>query len=289
MKDERFLVVVAHPRWGRILRLRVQPSLLHLVIGFAAVAMVATFGFGIDYVRAKNEAGRLLSENAVLQGAYHSAAATVGERDQQLDSLAGVAYEVSIAYGIRRDERDLDSLDNLDMEPAYYASLSQYGHLRTALDGRSGGFWESETLPNSKPSIWPVKGYISSSYGRRVDPFHGKGAFHPGMDISAPRYTPVVATADGYVSFVGWDSGRGRTIRIVHGNDGYTTLYGHLNDYLVRRGQMVRRGEVIGLVGSSGRTTGNHVHYEIHLRGISVNPYRYLRNRERTYEFSLAD
>lgn len=125
------------------------------------------------------------------------------------------------------------------------------------------------------PSIWPVKGFLASSYGHRSDPIGGEAEHHAGVDISAPTGSPVVAPAEGLVLQTGWVQGYGNTIVVGHGN-GLTTLYGHLSKILVKPGQQVRRWDRIGLVGSTGRTTGPHLHYEVHRDGRTVNPRRYL-------------
>ncbi len=125
------------------------------------------------------------------------------------------------------------------------------------------------------PSIWPVKGFVASGFGERQDPIGGEEAYHAGMDISAPYGSPVQAPAEGLVLEVGWKAGYGNTIVIGHGN-GLTTLYGHLSQVLVEPGRTVKRWQRIGLVGTSGRTTGAHLHYEVHRDGQAVNPARYL-------------
>lgn len=128
------------------------------------------------------------------------------------------------------------------------------------------------------PSIWPVDApdaWISSGFGYRTDPISGKRAFHDGADIVAPVKSPVVATADGVVTEARWDGGLGWVVSIQHGY-GYETRYGHNHKLLVKKGDKVRRGDVIALEGSTGRTTGPHVHYEIICNGKNVNPYRYL-------------
>lgn len=122
-----------------------------------------------------------------------------------------------------------------------------------------------------KPSIWPVKGFISSPFGGRPDPIDGSPSWHQGIDISAPYGSPVVATAEGIVVSSGWMSGLGITVVINHG-DGFTTLYGHLSKSIVKPGQKVKRWDTIGLVGSTGRSTGNHCHYEVRQFGKAVNP-----------------
>lgn len=289
MPRHRFLVHIGHPEHGRITRFQVPHSTLHVLAGLALLATITVIGLVATFVRQSAEAERLVAENSALRSEYDNLLITLDERDQQVRSLSKLAYQVSIAYSIPREGIDAEAAFGTEMEPAFYASLNQYDQLNTVLASSSPGVPSRSLLANSTPTIWPVKGHISSSYGTRQDPFSGKGVFHPGLDISAPPGSPVVATADGYVVYAGWDGGLGHCVKVQHGRNGFRTIYGHLKEYFVREGQMVRRGEVLGHVGSSGRTTGNHVHYEVHYQGMKVNPYKYLRNSERTYEFSLAD
>jgi murein DD-endopeptidase MepM/ murein hydrolase activator NlpD len=128
------------------------------------------------------------------------------------------------------------------------------------------------------PSLWPVVGPISSSFGQREDPVtgNGEGEFHKGVDISAVIGTPIRATAAGVVKSAGLANGYGREVIIDHGH-GIETCYGHMSGFAVIGGQTVVQGQVIGYVGHSGRTTGNHVHYEVRIRNTPVNPHKYLR------------
>ncbi len=128
------------------------------------------------------------------------------------------------------------------------------------------------------PNLWPVLGPITSGFGQREDPVlgTGEGEFHKGVDIGAPLGTPIHATADGIVLTAGLSNGYGREVLIDHGHD-VKTLYGHMSGFNVIAGQSVFRGEIIGYVGHSGRTTGNHVHYEVRIRDIAVNPHKYLQ------------
>ena len=129
------------------------------------------------------------------------------------------------------------------------------------------------------PSLWPVEGESTDSFGYRGNPFGGGGAeFHPGKDIAAPRGTPVFAPADGRVVEAGWKNGYGQTVVLDHGN-GMTTRYGHLSKIEVAAGQELRRGEQLGQVGSTGRSTGPHLHYEVRIAEMPVNPERYLPAR----------
>ena len=126
------------------------------------------------------------------------------------------------------------------------------------------------------PSIWPVSGIITSYYGTRGNPFGGMSSeFHKGQDIAAPIGTGVIATADGVVVIAGWQRGYGRVVYLDHGN-GISTRYGHLSRIDVAEGQTIKRGDQLGLVGSSGRSTGPHLHYEVRLNGTAVNPGSYL-------------
>ncbi len=125
------------------------------------------------------------------------------------------------------------------------------------------------------PSIWPTKGFISSRFGTRQDPVNGRMSYHEGVDISAPKGTPVIAPAKGLVVFVGWKTGYGKTVEVSHGG-GILTRYAHLTQSLVTAGQAVDRYEKVGLVGSTGRSTGTHLHYEVRVNGVPRNPKRYL-------------
>ena len=136
-------------------------------------------------------------------------------------------------------------------------------------------FSRRSALIASTPTVWPVHGVVTSAFGLRTDPFDGGAAAHEGIDISTSRGEPVLATADGTVLLSGWAGEYGRAIEIVH-NDRYVTLYGHLDQTLVSEGQTIRRGDRVGLVGSTGRSTAPHLHYEVHVDGRAVNPLEYI-------------
>lgn len=127
-------------------------------------------------------------------------------------------------------------------------------------------------LIESTPSIRPINvGYFTDGFGYRRDPFTGQRRFHYGQDISAPRGTKVYAPADGIVRYAKRRGGFGQVIAIEHGY-GYETLFGHLSKMLVKSGQRVKRGDIIGMVGNTGRSTASHLHYEVHSHGEAVNP-----------------
>ncbi len=137
-------------------------------------------------------------------------------------------------------------------------------------------FFDSQrSLLASTPTIWPVRGWITSSFGRRTSPFTGRLQMHEGLDIAARPGTPVKATADGVVIYSGWKSDFGKLVTVDHGY-GYRTRYGHLSKIYVKNGQRIKRGDTVGSVGSTGRSTGPHLHYEVKVRGLPVNPKTYL-------------
>ena len=128
------------------------------------------------------------------------------------------------------------------------------------------------------PKGFPVEGDISSPYGRRDNPFGGERTFHSGVDISGPPGTPIRATADGVVSYSGWTQYSGYVVLIEHGC-GFSTAYAHNRSNTVKVGQRVKRGEIISYIGSSGKSTGPHVHYGVWEKGKSVNPSKFLQGR----------
>ncbi len=197
-----------------------------------------------------------------------------GEGDEQFQGVGGSDPALlDPKKSIARVDRELvramhRSLDNLNSD--INSSKEDKAGLQEFLENQ-------KMLLASTPSIWPAKGWLSSRFGYRKSPFTDKKEFHKGLDISTRKGSPIVASADGTVSFTGRDQGYGRVVIIRHGY-GLKTKYAHLKKSLVKKGQYVKRGETIGLVGHSGRTTGSHLHYEVHLNGVPVNPLRYVLN-----------
>jgi murein DD-endopeptidase MepM/ murein hydrolase activator NlpD len=149
--------------------------------------------------------------------------------------------------------------------------LQKYGEVEDALV-------ELKDRLDHTPSIWPTTGWLSRGFGLKYDPFTGFKQMHNGIDIANRRGTPIVASATGRVVSVGNNGGMGKTIVIDHGG-GFQTKYAHLSEFKVTRGQFVKRGEVIGLMGSTGYSTGPHLHYEVVRNGQSLNPMNYILNK----------
>ena len=157
-----------------------------------------------------------------------------------------------------------------------------FGLLRSVLEGLQSRLHDvrymverRNALAAATPSIWPAAGWLSSSFGRRNDPFTGGSDFHTGLDISADRGAPVRATADGSVVSARASGSFGNLVVLDHGY-GIRTRYGHLSRFAVFEGQQIRKGEIVGYVGSTGRSTSPHLHYEVLLNGRPTNPMRLL-------------
>jgi murein DD-endopeptidase MepM/ murein hydrolase activator NlpD len=136
-------------------------------------------------------------------------------------------------------------------------------------------FQDQKTLLAATPSIWPVKGWVTSGFGMRKSPFTGRKTMHSGIDIATKTGTPIAAPADGIVAFSGLKGGYGRVLVIDHGY-GYTTFYGHCSSLEKKVGEKVKRGDVVARVGNSGRSTGPHLHYEVRVNGVATNPSKYI-------------
>lgn len=171
--------------------------------------------------------------------------------------LAGVVSSPDTAFGVLRDL--LGTMEE------------RLASVRTGVERR-------QALAAATPSIWPITGWLSSGFGTRRDPFTGGRDFHPGLDISAERGTPIIAPAGGRVIDAAYTGNYGNLVTIDHGF-GIVTRYAHLSRYGVQRGQQVARGALIGYVGSTGRSTSSHLHYEVLVNGRLTNPLRLLAGR----------
>jgi murein DD-endopeptidase MepM/ murein hydrolase activator NlpD len=230
---------------------------------------------------------QLRTEQAQLKDRYSRLEQVAKERDIQVASLGSLASEVSALYGLKSDPAMVAASTEQIQEAQVHSSLDQlYALKHTALSGAASvgislGLTKNSTTAdwiraNSAPNLWPVEGQITGSFGERIDPFNGEGAFHSGVDISANVGSAVIAPADGIVTFADYLGGYGRAIMVDHGH-GISTRYGHLSSFGVAAGQYIHRGDTIGYVGLSGRSTGPHLHYEVRINDVPVNPYKYLR------------
>jgi murein DD-endopeptidase MepM/ murein hydrolase activator NlpD len=195
-----------------------------------------------------------------------SARAKLIEKKKEIDKVSSIDEEV-----IGKDIAG--QLNNMSARIAY--QFQSYGDIEKLIKNQ-------DVKLSSIPAIQPVSNKqlnrIASGFGLRIDPVYGTPKMHKGLDFAAPQGTPVYATGDGTVSVAGYsDAGYGNHVRINHGY-GYETLYGHMVRVKARQGQKVTRGEVIGWVGSTGKSTGPHCHYEVHINGNAVDPVYFFYN-----------
>jgi len=203
----------------------------------------------------------------------------IANLDQRKDQegLFGVGgsipEDLSTDIDSQRQQTSLLREMHQQVDQLHVASTSQKSGFSTLLDALEG----QKNLLACTPAIRPSKGWLTSNFGHRISPFTGRREMHKGLDIANREGTLIVAPADGTVKFVGRRGLMGKTMVIDHGH-GMVTRYGHLNAYLKKRGEPVKRGEVIAEMGNTGRSTGPHLHYEVHLNGVPVNPIKYILN-----------
>ena len=279
MRQPYFIVVLAHSLHGRLRRVHVPQRVVYVILGLALLGGISLVGFLSSYARMAWKVANYNSLRAQfnsLMASYENLQKVANQTDEQLATLQLFASQVSLAYGIKQK---LEGPDGISAEgrlvPTFKESLEEYDFLRSASFSRSFRNYPHLWQVNNRPSMWPVDGRLRGYFGRRTDPFSGEGAFHRGVDILAPVGTPVRATADGVVRLAEFMSGYGRMVVIDHGN-GLQTCYAHLSRFAVVAGQEIRRGELVGNVGTSGRVTAPHLHYEVRRQGNSINPYSFL-------------
>ncbi len=278
MDKQYFVLEFAHSVEGRAKRITVTYRSLLIVLGIFAVLSLSAFGMVSSYLRMSWQVANyneLRADFDRLRNRYQDLQRVSRQHSQQMASLETLASEMTVAYGIKRPAEPLVSVRSAPLTPSVKESLAEYNFLKAAsyggLSHRSPYTWQL----HSQPSLWPVNGSVRSSFGTRSDPFSGEGIFHSGIDIATPIGSEVHATADGVVISTNWVNGYGRLLIIDHGN-GLQTYYAHLARFLVVPGEEVRGNESVALSGSSGRSTGPHVHYEVRLAGTPVNPYKYM-------------
>jgi murein DD-endopeptidase MepM/ murein hydrolase activator NlpD len=251
--------------------------------GAAAIAGLAALS-GWLWLAARTdrvELGRLRQENQGLRAANESFESRLGRLHERLADSEDRTRKLAIVAGVeslgaaRAPGAGGELKAARSLEGAFAGLEDRSSTLDGSLETIEGKVSENLQLLSSSPSIWPVGGLLSSGYGWRRDPITGQRAYHDGIDISAPPGRPVQATASGVVAKVLQYGGLGRAVYLSHGF-GMTTVYGHMSRVLVRPGQRLERGDPVGLVGNTGRSTGYHLHYEVQLEGRSTNPLPFL-------------
>ena len=290
MHKRFYILFVARGDDGQLRKISIPVHYLYVFVIGAAIGFLSLTGIASSYARMLlkvSQFNQLRTEKDQLKSSYSRLEQVAKERDLQVASLGSIAGEVSALYGLKAQPTLVTAASEQIHDVEVSSSLDQLHALRTSaltgatMVGLTMGLTRNATTAdwikaNSAPNLWPVEGQVTGSFGERIDPFNGEGAFHSGVDIGSSYGHPILAPADGLVTFTDTMGGYGKTIMIDHGNS-ISTRYGHLSGFAVTAGQRVQRGDVIGYVGESGRSTGPHLHYEVRINDTPVNPYKYLR------------
>jgi murein DD-endopeptidase MepM/ murein hydrolase activator NlpD len=292
---------VARDSDGQLLKIPIPVHYLYVFVAGALIGMFTITGIAGSYTRMLAKTLRfnqLRDEKDSLAKNYNHLEKVTKEKDVQVASLGSIANEVSTLYGLKQEPMLESAPKDGLAEARYTASLDQFYALRTsamsgvattAIDfGTRNATLDDWMKLSAAPSLWPIEGRIMSTFGERQDPFNGEGAFHRGVDISGGYGQAILAPADGVVEEAEVHNGYGKTVVLNHGY-GYSTLFGHMSGFAVTVGQHVQRGDVIGYVGQTGRSTGPHVHYEVRINDVPVNPHKYMRMTTGSADFTRAD
>jgi murein DD-endopeptidase MepM/ murein hydrolase activator NlpD len=285
-----YILFVARGDDGQLRKIHIPVHYLYVLLVGAAIVGVSLTGIASSYLRMMLKVAHyneLRTEKDNLKSRYSRLEQVAQERDIQVASLGSLAGEVSSLYGLKSDPNMVTASSENVRSSQVVSSLDQLGALKASalngatMTGISLGLTRDVTTAdwlraNSAPNLWPVEGPITGSFGERIDPFNGEGAFHSGVDIGSLDGQAVVAPADGVIVFADFMGGYGRAVIVDHGH-GVSTRYGHLGSFACISGQHVHRGDTIGYVGESGRSTGPHLHYEVRINDTPVNPHKYLR------------
>jgi murein DD-endopeptidase MepM/ murein hydrolase activator NlpD len=273
-------------------RLLLGSAITIVVLVLSSIFVYASF---FDNRVDQQEIERLRAENDRLMDRYEKMRINIAEIESRYQDLVDKEQTIRVAFDLPQipsEERQLgvggpispafarmsdneriaykteQEVDRLLILSSF--ELEKYHEVEDALQDVKGRL-------SHTPTIWPTKGWLSRGFGMKHDPFTGYRQMHRGIDIANHKGTPVIATADGKVKAITSTSGLGKMVSLDHGY-GLTTLYGHLSEIKVKRGQHVKRGDVIALMGSTGWSTGPHLHYEVRMNGRPVNPAKYLLN-----------
>jgi murein DD-endopeptidase MepM/ murein hydrolase activator NlpD len=303
-RSRRFTIVIADRRTGAYRRFGLRPVPALAAVGLLFLLPVLV-GMGLKW-SARAQIDALQSTAQRLDVENRNFRAATGELTTQLQSLQAVVGELGAKAAV-----DSDTARAMDRLPAVVKSRAVGGPIislpssRSLFSPRVGSTEDTfgvlrdllytlesrlqlvqpdverrQALAAATPSIWPAQGWMNDGYGSRRDPFTGGSDYHPGLDISANRGEPVVATANGTVTNAQRSGAYGNMVVIDHGF-GISTRYAHLDSFRLKPGDPVRRGEVVGYAGSTGRSTGDHLHYEVLVYGRHLNPLQFLLNRAR--------
>jgi murein DD-endopeptidase MepM/ murein hydrolase activator NlpD len=288
--SKRFTILIIPEGSHRVRRFALKLSAVKWAAAGSVLCVLLVLGLTILALRGnydRNEFDRLREESRIHQQEMGHLVAKLEDLRKELVVMAQNDAKVRVMNKLTKPKADLlggvggpavgdDSIDSLASLQQQIDDLRREVDLRRVSQEEIQGFLNDQrSMLGSKPTGWPVKGWVTSDFGVRRDPFDGQRRMHEGLDIATRTGTPVMTTAAGIVREAGTDAGYGKAVVIDHGY-GYSTLYAHNSRILVKVGQRVKRGEMIATAGNTGRSSGPHVHYEVRLNGAPVNPKKYL-------------
>jgi murein DD-endopeptidase MepM/ murein hydrolase activator NlpD len=282
------IIFVPHAR-AKFRKLKVSHRLLFSLLSLVSTSLCLSTFFSVQYFTSlsqTHELSKLRRENRELQSANEQFGKSVESLRTQLRGVEDRTRKLAIIAGINTlDEASQGGsggLRNEELQASPYRDdvdkmSFRSDRLNKDLSQLEEKFVAQSRMLSSTPSIAPVRGILTDGFGGRSDPFTHEAGTHNAIDISSAIGQPVRAPADGIVVKAEWASGYGNVVYVSHGY-GYSTRYGHLSAFNVRPGARVKRGEIIGYVGSTGRSTGPHLHYEVRVNNNPVNPLEYILN-----------
>jgi len=308
MASRRYTILIADRTSGVVRRVTISAGPA-VAVACAIVTLPVLIGTGAAW-KAKSEAAALYSSNQSLEAEnsnYRGATAALSEQIHSLQTVvadlgARSALDPALARAVeklpafvknRAMGGSAPATASVAQQSAYASTLSAlaspddtFGLLRNVLEGLQSRLHDvrymverRNALAAATPSIWPAHGWLTSRMGSRLDPVSGGDDFHAGLDIAGEKGQPIYATAAGRVSQAGYQGGYGNLVVVDHGF-GLETKYGHLSSFTVKPGQGVKRGDVIGRLGATGRATGYHLHYEVRANGRLLNPLQLLTQQK---------
>ena len=303
--DHEYQIVIFPGSTSRPRRFSIRRRTVAILVVFSLVAAILEIAFLLQYVTRSGEVWELqaLRSEAVQHRQQATALSTAMEDlRKQLFTMREVNIRLRVMLGLDppkplQSPMGLGGKEESKVSPSLpgglggeHATLSdlatqleqklvwlkdEAAHQARYLVELTEIVGDKRTQWAATPSIWPVRGWVSSGFGRRVSPFTGVDTMHGGIDISAPMRTPVISSAAGIVTMAGSEKSLGNAVVVSHGY-GYKTTYGHLATVKVRAGQNVKRGDILGEVGNTGLSTGPHLHYEVEAHGSAVDPIKYI-------------
>ena len=297
--SDRFTLMIIPNRKSGVKKISVpKAAIRNIAIGAVVFILLALFVV-YDYTSIKRdrvEMSRLRDLTKVQQQQLHELGAKIDEFSDRMEELRQtdkkiriLAYETNrerkLPLGVGGSDKETRIKDLLEKDHSVLIEgmRKNIDKLKNEANEREKSFNEllaflneQKSILASTPSLWPVQGWVTSSFGARRSPFGTGIEFHKGVDISTRFGKAIVAPADGFVVRSGYEPMDGNTVKIEHGH-GFSTAYLHLSKIAIAQGERIKKGQVIGYVGDSGRSTGPHLHYSVYVNNVPVNPVKYLR------------